>query len=112
MDHSTTKRPWFQFHLSTAIILMFVASGLLGANLYEQPPLYLQIPFDDLNLSRGWPWIYYECYGRHRISGPWYNERWHLWPLLGDTAVGFATVFVTAILLEYRIRRQRRTVDE
>jgi hypothetical protein len=27
------RRPWFQFHLSTAMILMFVAAGLLWANM-------------------------------------------------------------------------------
>jgi hypothetical protein len=26
------KRPWFQFHLSTAIVLMFVAAGLMWLN--------------------------------------------------------------------------------
>ncbi|MGD0091197.1 MAG: hypothetical protein ABSE73_14870 [Planctomycetota bacterium] len=26
------KRPWFQYHLSTAIVLMFVAGGLMWAN--------------------------------------------------------------------------------
>jgi hypothetical protein len=26
------ERPWFQFHLSTAVVLMFVAAGLLWLN--------------------------------------------------------------------------------
>ncbi len=33
MSTPSTKRPWFQFHLSTAIVLMFAASGLLWANM-------------------------------------------------------------------------------
>lgn len=41
------KRPWFQFHLSTAIILMFVASGLLWLNIPQHS--------DEVFLTRGWP---------------------------------------------------------
>lgn len=33
MNDAPTKRPWFQFHLSTAIIVMFAAAGLLWLNL-------------------------------------------------------------------------------
>ena len=30
---SEQKRSWFQIHLSTAVVLTLIASGLLGANL-------------------------------------------------------------------------------
>jgi hypothetical protein len=33
MSEQPKKRPWLQFHLSTAVVLMFVAAGLLWANL-------------------------------------------------------------------------------
>jgi uncharacterized membrane protein len=33
MTDAPKKRPWFQFHLSTAVVLMVMAGGLLGANL-------------------------------------------------------------------------------
>jgi len=32
MNDPTKKRPWFQYHLSTAVVLMFVAAGLLWLN--------------------------------------------------------------------------------
>lgn len=35
MDEKPRKRPWFQFHLSTAVVLMFVAAGLLWLNMPE-----------------------------------------------------------------------------
>lgn len=33
MSEQPQKRPWFQYHLSTAIVLMFVAAGLLWVNM-------------------------------------------------------------------------------
>jgi hypothetical protein len=33
MSDTPKKRPWFQFHLSTAVVLMFVAAGQLWMNL-------------------------------------------------------------------------------
>jgi hypothetical protein len=34
MSDTPHKRPWFQFHLSTAMVVMLVAGLLLGANIY------------------------------------------------------------------------------
>lgn len=36
MSEQPKKRPWFQFHLSTAVALMFVAAGLLWLNMNSQ----------------------------------------------------------------------------
>ena len=36
MSDVPKKRPWFQYHLSTAVVLTFVASGLLWADLQQQ----------------------------------------------------------------------------
>jgi hypothetical protein len=37
MTDAPKKRPWLQFHLSTAVVLMFVAAGLMCANVREYP---------------------------------------------------------------------------
>jgi hypothetical protein len=36
MNDAPEKRPWFQYHLSTAIVLMFVTGGLMWPNLQQQ----------------------------------------------------------------------------
>lgn len=36
MNKESQKRPWFQIHLSTAVVLMFVAGGLIWANITPQ----------------------------------------------------------------------------
>ncbi|MCY3018205.1 MAG: hypothetical protein NTW87_04125 [Planctomycetota bacterium] len=33
MSEQPKKRPWFQFHLSTAVTVMFVAAAFLGTNM-------------------------------------------------------------------------------
>ena len=53
MDNKPKKRPWFQFHLSTAIILMFAAAGLLWLNMR---PDVQATPFGSNELvAWGWP---------------------------------------------------------
>jgi len=38
MSDAPKKRPWFQYHLSTAVILMFVASALLWKDVHRELP--------------------------------------------------------------------------
>ncbi|MCY3017909.1 MAG: hypothetical protein NTW87_02605 [Planctomycetota bacterium] len=89
MDEKPKKRPWFQFHLSTAVVLMFVVGGLVWLNtrkIRPYPPLgELPPPASDELVEhnwsifvggtiafppgsggpiqcedfRGWPWHYY-----------------------------------------------------
>ena len=44
------KRPWLQYHLSTAVVLMFVAAGLLWLN--TNPPAH--------NMALGWPLTFHD----------------------------------------------------
>lgn len=77
-----TQRPWFQIHLSTAIVLMFVAGGLMHLNLVpsneQMPPWDIRLnsqwrnfPLDAAWVfkreSYGWPWT---AMGIRRFSGP------------------------------------------
>jgi hypothetical protein len=53
MSDVPRKRPWLQFHLSTAVVLMFVAAGLLWLNImgYRSRDEYI--------IEHGWPVVFY-----------------------------------------------------
>ena len=48
----TTKRPWFRFHLLTAVLMLFMASALLWL---EVIPTHSQ-PLWGVT-RQGWPWV-------------------------------------------------------
>ncbi|HYG74293.1 MAG TPA: hypothetical protein VEK08_04735 [Planctomycetota bacterium] len=59
-----TKRRWFQIHLSTAVVMMFVAGALCWANfgsVYQQPTGY------------GFPMMHYVIASRGRMYEPYYE---------------------------------------
>ncbi len=108
------RRRWFQFHLSTAIVLMFVAAGLLWINVRIDPATIVHLPYipPDSNVTfspplgvadcRGWPWYFHM---KPDVMS-WYE--WHYGPLLGDAAVVLAILVAVAFLCEWRIRRRER----
>ena len=64
------RRSWFQLHLSTAIVMMFVAGGLLGLNIVSKTTNYTATDYAPYNalsfdgpppeivsysFDRGWP---------------------------------------------------------
>jgi len=52
----TPKRRWFQIHLSTAIVMMFVASGLLYLNLSGSMNIIGTHPLGRIGIiDQGWP---------------------------------------------------------
>jgi len=62
MSDAPKKRPLFQFHLSTAIVLMFVASGLLWPNVSTrfrrlEPSKASRLCYEVESLVRGWPFL-------------------------------------------------------
>jgi hypothetical protein len=61
MTDAPRKRPWLQYHLSTAVVLMFVAAGFMGINCQKRI-----IVRDDGGVEEiGWPsTMYYRefCY--------------------------------------------------
>ena len=63
MEDNTPKpkrRAWFQFHLSTAIVLMFVAAGLLWLNMRAR----LELESHDEVTAAGRPSISFKAYAR------------------------------------------------
>ena len=111
MSDAPKKRPWFQFHLSTAVIMMFVASGLLWANLRESVEFVSWARRDFLH---GWPFIAH--YTRMTLDSEeavlMYNAGdicgWR-WPgVVLNIACALGLVVVVAVVCEWPIRRKER----
>ena len=120
-------RRWFQIHLSTAILLMFVVGGLLWANLIPQRVLWLD-SLGSLNVVGqqwyGWPST--GCKGWEEDSGvsAHYNENfivvfpsfvpaqpvreYSVYPMgvLMDTFAATGLVLTSAMTFEWFIRRR------
>ena len=105
MDEKPKKRPWFQFHLSTAVVLMFVASGLLWLNLRD-PVLTSKNAYGGFFMwDRGWPL----AYGRVRSDDYFVTEYLDalFFPgLFADSIVGLGVLLAVAVACEWPIRRR------
>ena len=115
------RRPWFQIHLSTAIVLMFVAGGLLWANLNAHPKSYVsgyEISEDSYDpvitkiWIRGWP---FPCFTfKTSISTgntivleiPTPQGHYIPWKVAADICIAFALLAASAFVCEWRIRRR------
>jgi hypothetical protein len=125
-------RAWFQFHLSTAILLMFVAGVLLWANIRtnEHPPApaeatyRIQNDFRDAWIqwatdsstysSYGWPCaVYSDSLTIDEIeaafAGTPLKSRWHITSLAVNLGVGFTILLATVFPCEWLIRRRRES---
>jgi len=120
------RRARFQIHLSTAIVLMFVAGGLIWANVtpsvFEfggtiiEKKGYLDFKGDIVRRSVfGWPWIAYEVRTEYQYyyTDPRYPEvrfdpskKWNEKSIFCDIALALAILFAVWFLLEYLIRRR------
>ena len=71
MSNSRNKRRWFQFHLSTAALMMAGMGGIIGANVVERR--LVSSDGDLLLTGVGWPcvWKAY-AYGKCR---PWFTPQ-------------------------------------
>jgi hypothetical protein len=95
------KRAWFQIHLSTAIVLMFAAAGLLWVN---------AAPAEDrrnwtTTFRYGFPKFFYHRDYDHRGSGDFEGDRFSVPSFVLDVCVMLAILFAVAFLCEWLIRR-------
>lgn len=103
------NRRWLQIHLSTAIVLMFAASGILWLNTKESaarwPPgvYYEPMPPGYHCKAFGWPYTYRILYGSDSD-----NERsqFNDYTLTIDIIVALFTILITAVVCEWLIYRR------
>ena len=113
------KRRWFQIHLSTAVVLMFVAGGLMWANLRAR-----KVEWDGSNIGYvatrspafdyGWPQVilndHYEWktpFDRSDLTDETYKVQWWRYDNLAiNIATALALFCATAFMCEWSIRRR------
>ncbi len=115
------RRAWFQVHLSTAIVVMFVAGGLIGANItphrsvnelpnrsdYSRQEVYAIAPmkWPTNEISYGWPLTAYET----GVASPVGGGHYRIWKWLSMTiniAICLVTLATFAIAAEWLLRRR------
>ena len=116
------RRKWFQIHLSTAIVLMFVAGGLIWANMetescwYPTPlkhpdgsidPEYKDVVKSDF-VCRTWGWpglirIIYE-YQKRVVHTDWRTANAYV-----NILIWAFILFGSAFLMEFAIRRSGKS---
>jgi len=126
MSDAPKRRPWFQYHLSTAIVVMFVASGLLYLNV--RPTAMEGCGDQAFQEWHGWPWtaridtiFYQHGYTRYAEEDEIETARkdgwrpdiigehgWHLSGIIADSFAGLVLLFGVATACEWPIRRRER----
>ena len=118
-------RPWFQYHLSTAIVLMFVAGGLMWANVRESKLLayFLDSEFEwDRSRSdyaqieylvgfHGWPSFCAESVYFDRRGEIFVENVLNLPCLALNTLTALAILAAAAVACEWRIIIRRKKLD-
>lgn len=128
------RRARFQIHLSTALVMMVVAGGVLGVNLVprvtprslpERDLLWFRImmkeeneeqsPDDSLkfeDVTWGWPLGAY-CLWRVRVlpTHSYYKTTdtfawWNTWHVAADAGVALAIVLGVGVVFEWLVRRR------
>ena len=109
------KRPWFRFHLLTAVLMMVAASGMLWANLQmrhtaawfelcriqDENPTWVGLLSEDALMEYGFPATVYS--EGHRV---FYTPTLH-WPgILENAVVVTALLLAIAVASEHLIRRR------
>jgi hypothetical protein len=92
------RRSWFQIHLSTAIMLMLVAGGLVWAN--AEPTKFYSMG-DELVFFRGWPYTF-----QGNINGDVIKD--YFWPeyMARNVASAVMILGTVAFACEWWIRRR------
>ncbi len=93
------RRKRFQIHLSTAVVMMFVAGGILWANLRSAPLSIYGWPFYEV-------WWDSETIGHRTFpvdNGPYFTRM-----ILSNLAVALGIIFAVWFLCECLIRRSAR----
>ncbi|HYG74294.1 MAG TPA: hypothetical protein VEK08_04740 [Planctomycetota bacterium] len=109
----TTQRRWFQIHLSTAVVMMFVAGGFFSLNFYGWRKPFISTPdtewaFDDYVRHASARYEYHGfpfCF-RTKLSGKsnegrvLNGEEWYLSGIAPNVMIAVLVVFIAASALE------------
>lgn len=112
-DAPPKKRPWFQLHLSTCVVLMVVAGALMWANLDWK---YFGGNMSSSEYLRGWPKY---MQGKSVPAVPKFRMDDHEWPfqynadmnlegVAFNLFVALTILGATALACEFPIRRRER----
>jgi hypothetical protein len=106
------KRPWFRFHLLTAVALVLIAGAFIGANLTNRLTFWQELRFylhGGTEHRYGWPMVAYEA-GAIRCSDPDRGEReytnWNQMAIAVDCISGIGLLLAAATASEWLIRRR------
>jgi hypothetical protein len=108
-------RKWFQIHLSTAVILVLVAGGLLYVNLSpahrQGSPLDWPLYADDDDWyyeanDCGWPWILHSDFIAKYPAGTSTLAQWNHSNLFLNSLTALVLLIICAGSSEYLIRRR------
>ena len=116
-DDAPRKRPWFQIHLSTAVVLMVVAGVLVWANVRK--PVVLIRNSRIIELDRmGWPWNAESSIGGYLDQTPDQAIRNARLRYFGTSEFYLNLITALAILTavavgcEYLIRRREKAMKQ
>ena len=121
----------FQFHLSTAIVMMFVAGGLMWANVSERNNLSARLPasietrpllhgvlksdsmIGVVVFSRGWPCNTFVSQNKLAVDGQrktYYQlvlaKYWSVSGVIVDACIALILLAASCVICEYLIRRR------
>jgi hypothetical protein len=110
MTDAPRKRPWLQFHLSTLVVVMFVAAGLLSLNMQWQPEdvVWLDQGGGSYGIyaeSQGWPLTFHVRTGH---GYPFVVPSWLLKGLFWDVLLAIGVLVAAGQISEWLIRRKER----
>ena len=132
MSDQKSARRWFRFQLSTALLLVFVAGGMLGVNVVSrQDRAYFPLALDSEEAAqnstqdfghyrvRGWPFQFWEGYdgtslvvmAEQFVTDTRFEplERTDYGPLTADIFITLLIAAVVVVPFEYWMRQKAVT---
>lgn len=110
----------FQFHLSTAVVMMLAAGVLLGLNMQRWPHNVeglAGIAYDGAELfDNGWPFVARaHCDFKGKLFGVMGGDVWDQWHYAGlasDILVALSIIIAVGVLCEWLVRRRARSTPD